>query len=292
MIFTAGIVNEPLVQHEIDVHNSPSKKSSVDIKERRKLAKRIIKAIQPQFEIALHAEAAISGINFEKELKKLEHLWETCLEAEAAPRKDSDGDVEMSETNPIKQNGINHTNGHSDTHKSTEGVEAVDIDMEDIDAPYDEDDIVVDVSSLGPATHAEDEGDTITTAALSEVNGNRPPVKVNGVKGGDTNGHGSGTKNGQNGVSTSPEPLVDDNPPTDNTLVDGGIPQFLQGFFNIDGTNVSEIVHDDPEGSDDLSEMDDEQVNQLVAHTERVVAAPAASPPASKSKKAKSRRRR
>lgn len=290
VVFTAGIVNEPPVQLESDVHNSP-KKQGVDIKERRKLAKRIIKAIQPQFEAALRAEADISGIDFEKERKKLENLWETCLEAEPTPHKDSEGDIAMGEAHHGKQNG--HTNGDFATSKhpgdDSQSGEAEDVDMEDIDAPYDEDDIVVDVST-GRLTAIEDDGDTITTAALSEVNGNRPPAKVNGVKGAD--GHASGTENGQDDASASPDPIIDDNPPIDNTLTEGGVPQFLQGFFNIDGTNISEIVHEEPEGSDELSEMDDEQVNQLVAHTEKVTPILPPTPSTAKSKKAKNKRRR
>jgi NuA3 HAT complex component NTO1 len=283
VIFTAGIVNEPPLQLDLDVHSSP-KKQGVDIKERRKLAKRIIKAIQPQFEAALRAEADISGIDFDKELKKLEHLWETCLEAEPSPHKDSEGDMAMD--GEVHGNHNGHTNGDN-----AQSGEDDDVDMEDIDAPYDEDDIVVDVST-GHLAAIEDDGDTITTAALSEVNGNKPPSKVNGVKGADTNGHASGTENGQDDTSISLEPIISDNPPIDNTLTEGGVPQFLQGFFNIDGTNISEIVQEEPEGSDELSEMDDEQVNQLVAHKEKVTPILPPTPTTTRSKKAKNRRRR
>jgi NuA3 HAT complex component NTO1 len=296
VVFTAGIVTEPPAQPDPDMHNSSSpKKPAVDIKERRKLAKRIIKAIQPQFETALRAEADISGIDFEKELQKLEHLWEACLEAEAEPHKDNEGDVTMIEAGHTKHNGVDHANGNSATgdHSGDDSHngEADDIEMEDIDAPYDEDDIVVDVSS-GPSAHAEDDGDTITTAALAEVNGNRPPAKLNGLKGVDTNGHASGPENGHLGGSSSPEPIINDNPPTDSALVEGGVPQFLRGFFHIDGTNITEIVSEEPEPSEDLSEMDDEQVNQLVADTEKPSAEAAPPAPAAKSKKAKSKRRR
>jgi NuA3 HAT complex component NTO1 len=295
VVLTAGIVTEPSLQLELDAHNSsPAKKSGVDIKERRKLAKRIIKAIQPQLETALRAEADISGIDFEMEQKKLDQLWEACLEAKAAPHKDSEGDVMMTEAGYAKHNGVDHTNGDSAAENhiadSAQSGEAGDVEMEDIDAPYDEDDIVVDVS-IRPST-VKDDGDTSTTAALTEVNGNRTPVKVNGMKGADTNGHAHGTENGQNGASTSPEPVINDNPPTDNTLIEGGVPRFLRGYFNIDGMNITELAAEEPEESDELSEMDDEQVNQLVAHTEKVSVVVTPAPPAAKSKKAKNRRRR
>ena len=292
VVFTAGIVSEPTPQPEADLHNSSSpKKPAVDIKERRKLAKRIIKAIQPQFETALRAEADISGIDFEKELKKLEHLWEVCLEAEAESHKDGEGDVAMTEAGP---DGVGYTNGDSATEGRTghygQGGDVIDVEMEDVDAPYDEDDIVVDVST-GYLEDAKDDGDTIT-AALAEVNGNKAPVKPNGLKGADMNGHIHSTENGQLGIQLLPEPVINDNPATDNTLIEGGVPHFLRGFFNIEGTNITEIAIDEPDPSEELSEMDDEQVNQLVADTVKpsVEAAPIAA--AAKSKKAKSKRRR
>ena len=294
VVFTAGIVTEP-PQPEHDVHSSPSpKKPAVDIKERRKLAKRIIKAIQPQFETALRAEADISGIDFEKELKKLEHLWEVCLEAEAGPHKDSEEDVAMTEAGHSRPNGVGHTNGDSAVEgrngDNGQSGDAIDVEMEDVDAPYDEDDIVVDVST-SYSGDAKDNGNTIT-AALSEVNGNKAPVKVNGLKGADTNGHAHNTENGQLEARALPEPIINDNPATDNALIEGGVPQFLRGYFDIDGTNITEIPIDEPDPSEELSEMDDEQVNQLVADTEKpsVEATPVAA--AAKPKKAKSKRRR
>ena len=293
MVLTAGIVTEPPVQFELDAHNASSpKKSGVDIKERRKLAKRIIKAIQPQLETALRAEADISGIDFEMEQKKLEQLWEACLEAKADPHKDFEGDIMMAEGGHAKRNGVGHAIGDSENHifDSAQSGEASDVEMEDIDAPYDEDDIVVDVST-GPSAD-NDGGDTITTAALAEVNGNRTPVKLNGVKSAETNGYAHGAENGQNGASISPEPIVNDNPPTDNTLIEGGVPRFLRGYFNIEGMSITELVAEEPDGSDELSELDDEQVNQLMAHTEKVSVVAAPAPPPAKSKKAKNRRRR
>jgi NuA3 HAT complex component NTO1 len=291
VVFTTGIVREPPLQPELDVHNSSSpKKLAVDIKERRKLAKRIIKAIQPQFETALRAEADISGIDFEVELEKLEHLWEACLEAEVGLYKDGEGDIAMTEPKP---NGVGYTNGDSgaeDLNGDDQNGEAIDVEMEDVDAPYDEDDIVVDVSTSYSA-NVKDDGDTIT-AALTEVNGNKAPFKVNGLKGADTNGHFRSTENGQFGSQVSPEPVINDNPATDNSLIEGGVPQFLRGYFNIDGTNITEIAIDEPDPSEELSEMDDEQVNQLVADTAKPIIEAAPVPAATKSKKAKSKRRR
>lgn len=293
VVFTAGVVTEPPAQFEVDILNSSTpKKLGVDIKERRKLAKRIIKAIQPQLETALRAEADISGINFEKELAKLEHLWETCLEAEVGPPKDAEGDITMAEG---KHNGVARSNGKlvpyniaSTNNPSTE--------HEDGDEDREEHgDIIVDVST-GPPADAEDDGDTITTAALTEVNGNKPPAKVNGLKGVDADDHPLSSENGHLDSTTPPEPIINDNPATDNTLAEGGVPQFLSGYFSIEGTDITEIEREETRASEELSEMDDEEVNKLLADTEMetLVEAPPPPPvvPAPKPKKAKSKRRR
>src|ERR1700733_2880968 len=61
-VFSIGIEVGPQIKPEIgqvagQEHISPSKHAAYDIRERRKLAKRIIKAIQPQLELAVRAEA-------------------------------------------------------------------------------------------------------------------------------------------------------------------------------------------------------------------------------------------
>lgn len=297
VVFSVGISTEPPAQPEVDVHNtSPSKKPTVDIKERRKLAKRIIKAVQPQLEAALRAEADISGISFEKELKKIEHLWEACLEVEAGPQRDTEGDMTMTEEGHANHNGVDHTNGDFGSENQDEdlvnSLVPGDVDMEDVDAPHDEDDIIVDVDT----THLKADGDTITTAALAEVNGNRPPVKVNGLKNtdvsADTNGYAPISENGQLGALTLALWNSNDNAAVDNALIEGGVPQFLRGYFNIDGTNITEIVRDELRASEELSEMDDDQVNDLIADSDKAVGEAVPDVPVAKSKKGKNKKRR
>jgi NuA3 HAT complex component NTO1 len=270
----------------------------VDIKERRKLGKRIIKAIQPQLETALRAEADISGIDFDKELKKIENLWEACLEVEPEPQQDTEGDLPMTDISHAK-NDLGHTNGDSASEihggELVQSHEAGDIEMGDIDAPYDEEDIIVDVAP-GLLEDIKSDGDTITTAALAEVNGNRSPAKVNGLKNtdqlADTNGHAPAPENGPLGALASPISNGNDNAPLDNTLTEGGVPQFLRAYFNIDGTDITEIVREEPRASEELSEMDEDEVNELIAEPKRIVVEPPPPPPAAKSKKGKSKKRR
>lgn len=298
VVFSLGISTEPVVQQDADAHNSPSKKPGVDIKERRKLGKRIIKAIQPQLETALRAEADISGIDFDKELKKLENLWEACLEVEPEPQQDTEGDLPMTDLSQENLD-LGLTNGHSvpDIHgeEPTQSHEADDIEMGDIDAPYDEEDIIVDVAP-GLLEDIKSGGNTITSAALAEVNGNKSPSKSNGLKAtdlpADTNGHAPAPENGPLGALTSPVANSNDNMPLDNTLTEGGVPQFLRAYFDIDGTDITEIVREETRASEELSEMDEDEVNELIAEPKRIVVEPAPPPPAAKSKKGKNKKRR
>ncbi|EHL02580.1 putative NuA3 HAT complex component NTO1 [Glarea lozoyensis 74030] len=60
-VFHNGIVSQPVPQPEQPVSSELKKPIVTDIRERRRLAKRIIKTIQPQLQAAVRAEADISG---------------------------------------------------------------------------------------------------------------------------------------------------------------------------------------------------------------------------------------
>jgi NuA3 HAT complex component NTO1 len=314
-VFSAGIGSEPPAnpEAEVDTTSSP-KKQTGDIKERKKLAKRIIKAIQPQLEVALRAEVEISGEPAEEQLKELKNLLEGSLEArqgsvsvslgESGSQEDAEGDVVMTDAAHAKQNGIGQ--GGTDTSKShdedsNQKREADDVQMEDVDAPHEEEEnIIVAVSSESTA-NAEPNGDTITTAALAEVNINKSPAKAqptNGLKNTnaslDTSGHVSAPQVEQPNTAIQPVSNGYTNAEQgEKTLTDGGIPLFLKEDFQIEGVKVSEIVRESTRPSEELSEMDDDQLNDLendynnAANEETVAVIPV-----TKSKKAKSRKRR
>lgn len=60
---------------------APSKDVFADIRERRKLGKRILKAVQPQLEVALRVESEISNKPFEILRKELEDMMDESIEA-------------------------------------------------------------------------------------------------------------------------------------------------------------------------------------------------------------------
>lgn len=85
-VFRVGIVTEPLPRPDTAVtreleKSSPTKKPATDIKERRRLAKRILKAVQPQLDAAARAEADITGRPANELLHEVEQLLESSLES-------------------------------------------------------------------------------------------------------------------------------------------------------------------------------------------------------------------
>ena len=227
-LFRAGINTEPQPKPETAVakeleKSSPSKKTILDIRGRRTLGKRILKAVQPQLEAAVRAEADISGQPAEKQMKEFEQMIESALQTGPDSHSmggsvgdaEGDRDVEMTEAPPPKMNGHRRT-------RSTVLSEAADIAMAD--------------ASVEDATIAVGE-DTIDTGALIEVNGNVSQSKANHV-----NGHKNATTPpGTNGYSSAPEnmQLSPPTPPVSNRdggsdhvdfLANGGIPWYLKDF--------------------------------------------------------------
>lgn len=317
-VFNVGINNEPSISSDVNLtdKSSPSKKSTMDIKERKRLAKRIIKSVQSPLENAVRAEAELTGQPIESALKELERLLENSFQIQQ-DLVSTTGDTQFGDHASIEVDtaGTNHTNsngnafvngGSSELHQNQDNENEdhinVDVEMEDIDAPHDLDDDAIMV-----ATDPSDLiGDTITTAALSEVNGNISPMKsnhTNGVKNEATppatNGANSSVSNDELGPPTPPVSNGDlTHEQNLKVLIDGGIPQYLLKDFNIDGTEVSEIAGSftsaASHASDALSDMNDDDMNALQATTieaEKGTAAAGGRATPAKTKKGKRKRR-
>jgi NuA3 HAT complex component NTO1 len=268
-VFSAGISNEPPVKSEVVEADktSPSKKHPIDMKERKRLAKRIIKAVQPLLENAVQVEADISGQPAEAALKELHRLIEACFQTpsdsvglESGSLGEAGADVEMADAGQDGAQSLD-VKASEHHHESHDPNQDIDVEMDDIDAPHGEeyDAVIVDDGTSKDTN-------TINTAALAEVNGNISMKynHINGVKGESvsptTNGHVM-TENEQPGPPTPPFSNGDVfSEQGAKVLTDGGIPRFLKDF-QIDGTHIT-----DPEAvaaSDDLSDMDDDELNGL-----------------------------
>ncbi|PHH84114.1 hypothetical protein CDD83_2447 [Cordyceps sp. RAO-2017] len=78
---------------------APPKNVFTDIRERRKLGKRILKAVQPFLETALRVEAEISNKPFENLQRELENLIDTSIDTsrtpvDADPKREAEGEEE------------------------------------------------------------------------------------------------------------------------------------------------------------------------------------------------------
>jgi len=298
-VFHSGVVTQPSPDSEIVLSSEIKKPVVMDIKERKKLGKRIVKAIQPQLQMAVRAEADINGKSADDLLKELDQLLDASVQPTGDTISVSVGDSHsLADADARHERDVEMANGVEPSNHENESAEdsrkqlinngSEDVEMQDADAPGEEVD-----EGIGSAEEVSDK-------ALAEVDGNVSQTKaeyVNGVKNGnkpDTNG----TAKSQNPPTP---PLSNGDASTDHSdpLVNGGIPWYLKEF-RPEGTS---IVQERGPGKDavsqlseDLSDMDDEALKGLGIDVDEggdaIVAAVAGipKPKKAKAKKKKSRR--
>jgi len=280
-IFRVGIHTEPAPKPETSPakeseKSSPSKKTVLDLRGRRSLAKRILKAVQPQLEFALRAEADITGKVAETQLKEFEQAIEGALATgpDSISLGGSIGDAEGDRDIEMTDAGEHKTNGHSKIKS--------DVEMEDADAPREDDvDAIIAVAD-----------DTIDTGALAEVNGNVSPSKphINGNKSAntppDTNGYSAAPDHMQPAPPTPPVSTRDISSDHVDFLTKGGIPWYLKDF-QPEGTSL--LQGNDGGASFNDIDMDEDAIT---SGDYGDVAAVAVSPSKAKKGKAKKKARR
>lgn len=300
-----GILTEPTIQPAATLNGdginvSPAKKSPIDLRERRRFARRIIKSVQPQLELAARAEAEISGRPFQELLQEAEQIFERCLAAEAPINIDEGkqfpeevdheqeplDDAESHDTDGAKPKDslkTSRTNGSSDS---------IEVEMPDIDAPgevveEEETTVIVaePVSSIGSPLSALVEYDDDMLPAKQLTNGNMS----HDTKQPKANGFTPGTTH-----VTPPTPPVSTNETSEtvDVLVQGGVPWHLKEF-EPEGTSLLNKldVYQDLGNVDDASIDEDEVMGGDEAASAVTISTPAAKKSKAKSKKkAKSRR--
>jgi len=311
-VFSAGIANEPPAKAaHLEPINIPSPKKSVnDMKARKALAKRIIKAVQPQLEAAVRAEAEISNTSVESLLKELQAIFDAGLQSrrdsisasvgEAISLGDAEGDIEMAGVNHAEQTDTDHAHEEASSAQESENAdkdhqrgEDVDMQDEDVDAPHELDD--ADIPSALPedqdttAVH-----DTIVAALSVEsqesISADKPHDDKDASTPPDTNGYVT-ARQSQAPAPPTPPVSTGGHAPEHPGLINGGVLSYLKEF-EPEGTSIV-----DPQGSnasEDLSDMDEEELRLLgdgmIEAEGQVIAAVEAGP--SKSKKAKAKKRR
>ncbi|KAJ5416407.1 Zinc finger PHD-type [Penicillium cf. griseofulvum] len=81
---------------------------SLEQREKRKLAKRIIKVIQPSLEDAIRKESELNRKPFEKELKELDVILDHSVMSRSGDSAEPEGDIELS-THPDAMEGVEET---------------------------------------------------------------------------------------------------------------------------------------------------------------------------------------
>lgn len=304
-MFRLGIITEPppkpdtAVQRELD-KSAPSKKPAVDMKERRRLAKRIVKAVQPQLEAAARAEEEITQKAPRELVQEVEQLLESCLETKdfasigdatsVSHIGEHDHDVEMADADHAHAKGALVSGMGSDvTH--FDAHDSIIVDMPDVDAPGEE--VDNDFSITAPRSTA-----GISVSALSEVDANVSLAKgtqVNDTKFDDTppdsNGYTSQTQQGkeQHTPPTPPVSTSEANEPAD-ALTQGGILWYLKDF-SPEGTSAAEPAPTTNETTGLGAEVDTNIEKESEENEEEEASTKTTSTPAKGKKVAKSKKK-
>lgn len=311
-VFRNGIISEPPIKPDTAVtreleRSSTFKKTALDIKERRKLGKRILKTVQSQLEKAVQAEADISSKPRDRLVADLEQLLETTYvagpdsiavslgDAGSLAETEVDQDTAMAENHDQSNERATRSSPSKIRHADTPASGSGDVEMQDVDATGED----VDDDTVFPLTTGDDTINIDT--ALLEVNGNVSQVKMdhtNGIKQTgtppDTNGYVSSQEVIQPSPPTPPVSNGDTTSDQADILNNGGIPYYLKDF-GPEGTTLLQGGDVMSSFGDELSEMDDEELKGLgvdfMADPADVVGTAIAAIPAPKAKKGKAKKK-
>jgi NuA3 HAT complex component NTO1 len=255
---------------------APAQELTHEQKEKRKLAKRIIKAVQPSLEDAIRKESELNGKPFEKELKYLDLI----LENSVMSRRDSLGGTSeqgSSRSMPLP-NGVDHThtedamgiedepatvapkqtassglNEQNNLRSLSKSTNQMDENAMDVDSAQANEQLHAEASFAPASPH-----DSGNLGPSSET----PPALTNGLKVPKGVADGKGNN-----------PLIPPTPPMsfegENTLppFQGGVPWYMEPFDPY-GTTIYEERWTGREVirgmSEELSDMDEDELDELV----------------------------
>lgn len=293
-VFHNGIVSQPAPPPEQPLSSELNKPAVTDIRERRRLAKRIIKTLQPQLQVAVRAEADLSGKSADILIRDLDQLLEMSIQSNADATSVSVGDTGSQVDVESKNDGeVQMGNGEEFAMGNGRGInETEEVEMKDVLSP-EEDTHHLSASSIVNSLTKLRKKDT----SLTEVNGNLFQSKLDHSDSHKIGKHHDTANNaGTVQILNPPTPPLSNGDSSSghnsNFLVNGGIPWFLEEFHP-DGTTIVQEKWTGRDAvarsSEDLSDMDEATLNGLLAVGEPEVPVP---PVAVKTKKAKSKRSR
>ncbi|KAL9948069.1 hypothetical protein ACHAQF_003489 [Verticillium nonalfalfae] len=250
------------------------KVSYEDPRQRKTLGKRILKAVQPQLEIALRTEAEISSKPLDPLTKELEGMLEASIEFKSLSNDDgektidADHDVVMADAS-IEE--ITVANGHVEKIRAEEGG---DVDAMEVDAIGEEDDGSIEVAT----SNIDDKGKLpSSSSSVAGLEGNGKVAEqadaalTNGVAGASdtppaSDGYHSNSAPEQPAPPTPPQSIGSLGAQSHDPLSEGGLAWHLKDF-KLRGTT---ILADQWPGrdairslSEELSDMDDRELEGL-----------------------------
>ena len=286
-----GHVQQPVSDESgsTEVAASSSKTSYVEARDRKRLGKRILKAIHPLLETALRAEADVSARPFDVLLKELEGMLDASLgttvsdsnetantgiaggEEHDVAMIDADGSHVFVPGRPRRTRGsLAGSGSYASKLVGTSSVPgaagvAMDVDGEDIGAG-------------APGSEALDKDAAAVlangSAAGDSFGAGRPPKDISGMAGDvDSppllNGYESAAAQTQAlGPLTPPQSNRSLGHATANVLTDGGVPWYLEGF-GIRGTSAAREGWDGQKtavrslSEEELTDIDDDELKGL-----------------------------
>lgn len=257
---------------------SPTKQTFSDPRERRRLGKRILKAVQSQLEAALRIESDVTSKPYHDLQKELEGIIEAGLELSQSSITVSDGDRDGDGSEDVIM---------VDAPGEPEITVASVVNADDVEDEAD-DDNAIDTMDTAEAT-ADDEGNIeVNTSSLERVNGvgssnasvaekeADSPTKggvtllVNGVKSSatppETNGYVALPRPSQPGPPTPPQSNGSFGKETPDVLTEGGILWYLKPF-EPQGLSIVEEQWAGRDAvrslSEELTDIDDDELKGL-----------------------------
>lgn len=287
-VISAGIINQPTrskssgaseIRFEV-TEASPPKTNFTDIRERRKLGKRILKAVQPLLEAALRVEAEISHKLYENLQKELENIIDASISTSrnimapgTAKQEDGQDTIMVDAPDPSEitvRGGLPPAAAEQDM--DAEGEDAMDTAGNDADE--DSGNIRVNTSGLGVVNVKSEEA---TSSPRKTKRGKSASLQTSETPPGSEEFVNLAPPSAQTGPPTPPQSNGSFGKEPADPLTDGGVLWYLKSL-QPRGTSV--LGDDWAAGrdavrmlSEELTDLDDEELKGLRAEVDESVKA-------------------
>lgn len=256
--------NQPQLKLESVV--APVKHDFSDIRDRKRLGKRILKSVQSQLESALRIEADATNKTFDTLRTELENLLECSLEVRPSKQTSSTQQTEIGVSQDVIMVDSSAAEITVGGETSDDGA-TTDVAMIDAEGDLEDEDRNIEVATSADGTvehHVTAKGkksvvdNKLDSSDLEPAD--TPPA---------TNGYVTAPASVQPGPPTPPQSNGSFGRQATESLAEGGIPWYLQDFEPVGTTAVPEqprperVAARSP--SEALSEMDDDELTGLGA---------------------------